>query len=192
MFLTSTVLYRHTTGSSLKPSTLFNQCSPQRTPDFLSSFLALANFMRLSLMKAVHAGVGGAPCRKSGYMGRKRILQMLSLHAQGLLLLAAVFFRPRSSSVGGCAPYTTTANLDSSGPRTFVLKVALAGVSSKACRSEASRARSPLHSCRSRMPTAARGMPCAPSSPKRLNDDPADFACIKEPANSLARFATQI
>jgi hypothetical protein len=57
-------------------------CSPKRTPDFLSSFLALANFMRLSLMKAAHAGVGGAPCRKSGYMGRKRIFQMLSLHAQ--------------------------------------------------------------------------------------------------------------
>ena len=27
--------------------------------------------MRLSLMKAAHEGVGGAPCRKSGYMGRK-------------------------------------------------------------------------------------------------------------------------
>src|SRR6266704_3033770 len=26
-----TVLYRHPTGSSLKPSTLFNQCSPWRT-----------------------------------------------------------------------------------------------------------------------------------------------------------------
>jgi hypothetical protein len=29
----------------------------------------LAHFMRLSLMKAAHAGVGGAPCRKSGYVG---------------------------------------------------------------------------------------------------------------------------
>jgi hypothetical protein len=28
--------------------------------------------MRLSLMKAAHVGVGGAPCRKSGYVGRKR------------------------------------------------------------------------------------------------------------------------
>jgi hypothetical protein len=46
--------------------------SPERTPDFLSSVLALAHFMRLSLMKAAHAGVGGAPCRKSGYVGRKR------------------------------------------------------------------------------------------------------------------------
>jgi hypothetical protein len=34
--------------------------------------MALASFMRLSLMKAAHAGVGGAPCRKSGYVGRKR------------------------------------------------------------------------------------------------------------------------
>jgi hypothetical protein len=46
--------------------------SPKRTSDFLSSLLALANFMRLSLMKAAHAAVGGAPCRKSGYQGRKR------------------------------------------------------------------------------------------------------------------------
>jgi hypothetical protein len=41
-------------------------------PDFLSSSLALTNFMRLSLMKAAHAPVGGAPCRKSGTMGRER------------------------------------------------------------------------------------------------------------------------
>jgi hypothetical protein len=45
--------------------------SPQRTPDFLWSLLALAHFMRLSLNKAAHAGVGGAPCRKPGYVGRK-------------------------------------------------------------------------------------------------------------------------
>lgn len=36
------------------------------------------------------------------------------------------------------------------------------------------------------------GMPCAHSSPKRLNDDPADLACINEPENSLARSTTQI
>jgi hypothetical protein len=30
-------------------------------PDFLLSFLAPPNLMRLSLMKAAHAGVGGAP-----------------------------------------------------------------------------------------------------------------------------------
>jgi len=46
--------------------------SHQRTPDFLLTLLALAHFMRLSLKKAAHAGVGGAPCRKSGYLGQKR------------------------------------------------------------------------------------------------------------------------
>jgi hypothetical protein len=40
--------------------------SPQRTPDFLSSLLALAHFMRLSLLKAAHAVVSGAAYRKSG------------------------------------------------------------------------------------------------------------------------------
>ena len=49
--------------------------SPERTPDFLWRLMALANFMRLSLMKAAHADVGGAPCRKSGYVGRKRWAQ---------------------------------------------------------------------------------------------------------------------
>jgi hypothetical protein len=57
-------------------------------PDFLSSFLALANSMRLSLMKAAHASVRGASRRKSGTMGRKWILRMLLLQAQELLLLA--------------------------------------------------------------------------------------------------------
>jgi hypothetical protein len=37
--------------------------------------MALANFMRLSLKKAAHATVGDAPCRESGYMGRKRWAQ---------------------------------------------------------------------------------------------------------------------
>jgi hypothetical protein len=45
--------------------------SPQRTPDFLLSLLALAHFMRLSLRKAAHVVFGRAPCRKSGYLGRK-------------------------------------------------------------------------------------------------------------------------
>jgi hypothetical protein len=35
--------------------------SPKRTPDFLSSLVALTNFMRLSLMKAAHAAVGWRP-----------------------------------------------------------------------------------------------------------------------------------
>jgi hypothetical protein len=39
------------------------------------------------------------------YMGRKRILQMLSLHAQAFLILAAAFFACVSKSVGrGYAP----------------------------------------------------------------------------------------
>ncbi len=35
-------------------------------PDFLSSLLALANFMRLSLLKAAHSDLFGAAYRKSG------------------------------------------------------------------------------------------------------------------------------
>src|ERR1700733_7054383 len=58
--------YRESTGAPR---------SPKRTPYFLSTFLALTHFMRLSLMKAAYAGVGGAPCRKSGYVGRKRWAQ---------------------------------------------------------------------------------------------------------------------
>ncbi len=37
------------------------------SPDFQSSLSALANFMRLSLMKAAHAKPFGVPCRKSGF-----------------------------------------------------------------------------------------------------------------------------
>jgi hypothetical protein len=47
-------------------------------------------------------GSGRVPLAPA-YMGRKRILPMLSLHAQGLLLLAAVFL-PNSKSVGRAAP----------------------------------------------------------------------------------------
>jgi hypothetical protein len=36
------------------------------SPDFLWRLLALANFMRLSLMKAAHVNLFGAMCRKSG------------------------------------------------------------------------------------------------------------------------------
>jgi hypothetical protein len=39
--------------------------------DFVSILLALSNLMRLSLMKAAYAGVGGASCRKSRYLGRR-------------------------------------------------------------------------------------------------------------------------
>jgi hypothetical protein len=41
--------------------------SPQRTPDFLS-----ANLMRLSLMKAAHADVGGAPWQEIRVRGPKK------------------------------------------------------------------------------------------------------------------------
>jgi hypothetical protein len=34
--------------------------------DFLSSLLALANFMRLSLLKAAHSDLSGVAYRKSG------------------------------------------------------------------------------------------------------------------------------
>jgi hypothetical protein len=37
-----------------------------RSPDFLRTIAALANFMRLSLLKAAHAVLGGATYRKSG------------------------------------------------------------------------------------------------------------------------------
>jgi hypothetical protein len=39
---------------------------PQVPPDFLSSFVALANLMRLSVQKAAHANLANAACRKSG------------------------------------------------------------------------------------------------------------------------------
>src|ERR1700756_4033931 len=43
------------------------------------------------------------PARRGAYMGRKRVLRMLSLHVHGLLLLTAV--SPISKTVGrGCAP----------------------------------------------------------------------------------------
>jgi hypothetical protein len=48
------------------------QVRQSEPPDFLLSVVALANFMRLSLMKAAHAALGGAPYRKSGNLGRKR------------------------------------------------------------------------------------------------------------------------
>jgi hypothetical protein len=46
----------------------------------------------------------GCPMFSKAYMGRKRILPMLSLHAQGPLFLFAIFL-PRTKSVGrGYAP----------------------------------------------------------------------------------------
>src|ERR1700758_2799887 len=77
-------------------------------PNFLLGPVGSTNFMRLSLKKGAHAAVSRAPCRKFGvfapaYMGRKRVLRMLSLHVHGLLLLTAV--SAMRKSVGrGCAP----------------------------------------------------------------------------------------
>ncbi len=44
------------------------RCVP---PDFLRSFVALAKFMRLSLVKAAHAVVSSAAYRKSGFLDRR-------------------------------------------------------------------------------------------------------------------------
>jgi hypothetical protein len=80
-------------------------CSPKRTPDFLWTLLALANFMRLSLMKAAYAGVGGAPCRKSGYMGRKRIFSnAFTSRTKALPLGRSPFVRP-TGATKGAAPH---------------------------------------------------------------------------------------
>jgi hypothetical protein len=46
--------------------------------------------MRLSLMKAALAGVGGAPCRKSGYLGRRSSFRMLSLDRVAEFARAAI------------------------------------------------------------------------------------------------------
>jgi hypothetical protein len=45
-------------------------------PDFLSTFLALANSMRLSLMKAAHADAGGTPWQEI------RVAQSFSAHVR--------------------------------------------------------------------------------------------------------------
>jgi hypothetical protein len=78
---------------------------PSVHPDFLWNSLALTNFMRLSLMKAAHASVVGAPCRKSGTMGRKRILSkaFAPLHEDSCSWLQSSCPRS-SSSERGCAP----------------------------------------------------------------------------------------
>jgi hypothetical protein len=48
------------------------------------------------------SSLDGCPMFAPAYMGRKRNLRMLSLHAQGLLLLAATY--PRSRTLEGAAP----------------------------------------------------------------------------------------
>jgi hypothetical protein len=43
------------------------------SPDFLSRLLALAKFMRLSLLKAAQAVVFSAACRKSGFLTKQHV-----------------------------------------------------------------------------------------------------------------------
>src|ERR1700732_3305953 len=45
----------------------------------------------------------GAPCSPRAYMGRKRILPMLSLHVQGFLISAAVSVPTHQKRWVGCA-----------------------------------------------------------------------------------------
>jgi hypothetical protein len=58
------------------------RCGRLQHPDFLWSWLALTNFMRLSLMKAAHAVVSSAAYRKP--RGCHYCMQLLQF---GLLLL---------------------------------------------------------------------------------------------------------
>jgi hypothetical protein len=51
---------------SLPVFTYLEEGKRKASPDFLWSLLALANLMRLSLLKAAHAVMSGAAYRKSG------------------------------------------------------------------------------------------------------------------------------
>jgi hypothetical protein len=53
--------------------------------------LAGVDDLHAAFLNESRTPVGGALCRKSGYMGRKRVLQMLSLQAQRFLLLRRSF-----------------------------------------------------------------------------------------------------
>jgi hypothetical protein len=48
------------------------QISPLRYPEFLSRLVALANFMRLSLMKAAHADLSDVAKQEFGYAAAPR------------------------------------------------------------------------------------------------------------------------
>jgi hypothetical protein len=67
--------------------------------------LGLGNFMRLSLMKAAHVDVGGASCRKSGYMGRKRILQTLFTPRATILAFGRSLFALVAVAAEGATPH---------------------------------------------------------------------------------------
>ena len=60
---------------------------------FLSSSPALTNFMRLSLMKAAHASVGGVPCKCGGPWAKMDSFKCFhSKNAPGFSLLVAASF----------------------------------------------------------------------------------------------------
>ena len=77
-------------------------------PDLLSRLLALTSLMRLSLMKAAHASVGGASCRKSGTMGRKRWAKPFNrfeVNKQRTEIVTFIRIRQKfNKSVRGAAP----------------------------------------------------------------------------------------
>jgi hypothetical protein len=76
---------------------------PSVHPDFLSSSLALTNFMWLSLMNAAHTPVGGAGPGNPGHWAENDIFPMPLLAARGLLLVLTAFY-PQNKNVGrGCA-----------------------------------------------------------------------------------------
>jgi len=80
---------------------------PKRTPDFLSELAGVGELQAAFLMKAAHAVLVVPRAGKSGYMGRKRIFQMLStpMH-QDLLLLARSLFCPAiAAALKGAAPH---------------------------------------------------------------------------------------
>jgi hypothetical protein len=54
-------------------------------PAFLSTMVALANFMRLSLQKAAHANLANATCRKSGSHQRNDFPQSYLAPSEPLL-----------------------------------------------------------------------------------------------------------
>jgi hypothetical protein len=56
-------------------------------------------------MKAAHVDVGGASCRKSGYMGRKRILQTLFTPRATILAFGRSLFALVAVAAEGATPH---------------------------------------------------------------------------------------
>jgi hypothetical protein len=69
--------------------------SPKRTPDFLSTLMALTNFMRLSLMKAAHAAVGWRPVAENpGTWDENGLFPLLSAGSTAMVGASPHRFRP--------------------------------------------------------------------------------------------------